>query len=183
MEKRLVRRQRSIIPTDNDPLDESLSYGYALISLSLSLLAHQPTRVLADFQLEAARDAVSESAKKQFTLEAVEVTARQIIAENPQSEWPTQRDCARLGYQVSWTSLRLSTYDSSPIYLFRSFQMLVPILLSLSHQRSVQASRSSRAPSRLVKQLLRIFLTLGKLHATTISWSSYYLKMILDNRP
>ncbi|GAA5826304.1 hypothetical protein JCM5353_003785 [Sporobolomyces roseus] len=55
---------------------------------------------LLDFQLEAARDAVSESAKKQFTLEAVEATARKIIAENPQSEWPTQRDCTRLGYQV-----------------------------------------------------------------------------------
>lgn len=97
--------------------------------------------VLADFQLEAARDAVSESAKKQFTLEAVEATARKIIAENPQSEWPTQRDCTRLGYQVSLSFLR--SYHRQLLIRYisnRYYRLLEPISLWLLHQLSVQAS-------------------------------------------
>ncbi|GAA5961603.1 hypothetical protein JCM3765_002644 [Sporobolomyces pararoseus] len=56
---------------------------------------------LMDIQLEASRDAFSDSTKKVFKIEDVEATARQILAENPHSEWPTdQLDRMRLGYHV-----------------------------------------------------------------------------------
>ncbi|GAA5985657.1 hypothetical protein JCM5350_004126 [Sporobolomyces pararoseus] len=56
---------------------------------------------LLELQLEAARDAFSSSAKKVFTLEAVEATAHEILSENPQSEWPTTPlGVQRLGYYV-----------------------------------------------------------------------------------
>ncbi|GAA5959087.1 hypothetical protein JCM3765_006336 [Sporobolomyces pararoseus] len=56
---------------------------------------------LLELQLEAARDAFSSSARKVFTLEAVEANAQEILSENPQSEWPSAPlGVHRLGYYV-----------------------------------------------------------------------------------
>ncbi|GAA5895111.1 uncharacterized protein JCM6883_002323 [Sporobolomyces salmoneus] len=57
---------------------------------------------LMETQIDASRDAFSDSAKKVFTLDNVEATAQEILAENPQGEWPPAAPSSvqRLGFYV-----------------------------------------------------------------------------------
>lgn len=71
------------------------------VGLSPSLTSRE--RLRTELLLETTRDAFSESAKKVFTLEAVEAVAQQILDENPQSELPTTTDYYRLAYYVSFS--------------------------------------------------------------------------------
>ena len=51
--------------------------------------------------------ATSDSAKKMFSLEAIEADAKAIIAENPQSEWSSDTtDHSRFAYYVSSAQIR-----------------------------------------------------------------------------